>query len=110
MTVIVFKQTNHGLGVGCNTPDRREIGGEQVAKERKQTRPAREREGGVRRRTTELVIEAVGDALAPLAVLDVLLPVEEPLGHLVLQRVLHDRDELLHLILRLSGHRPGNKV
>jgi hypothetical protein len=39
-----------------------------------------------------------------LTVLDVLLPVEEPVGDLVLPGVLHDGDDLVHLLLgQLSG-------
>merc|ERR1719188_1799739 len=43
-------------------------------------------------------------ALEVLAQLDVLLPVEEPVGDLVLARVLHDGDDLLDLLLaELAG-------
>ena len=39
-----------------------------------------------------------------LTVLDVLLPVEEPIGDLVLARVLHDGHDLVDLLLgQLSG-------
>ena len=42
--------------------------------------------------------------LLSLTVLDVLLPVEEPVGDLVLARVLHDGDDLLDLLLaQLAG-------
>jgi len=46
-----------------------------------------------------LAVESVGHDLRILAVLDVLLSVEEPIGDLVLARVRHDRYHLLHLIL-----------
>lgn len=41
--------------------------------------------------------DTVGAYLAILPVLDVLLPVEEPIRDLVLPRVLHDGDDPLHL-------------
>lgn len=50
---------------------------------------------------TENVVEAVGQDLAVLALLGVLLPVEEPVWDLVLAGVLHDSDDLLDFILSL---------
>merc|ERR1719365_176768 len=53
---------------------------------------------------TKLVVQNVGHHLLSLAVLDVPGPVEEPVGDLVLARVLHDGDDLLGLLLReLTG-------
>ena len=46
----------------------------------------------------QLVIEIVGEELRVLAILDVLLTIEKVLGNVVLQRVLHDRDDALHLL------------
>ena len=46
---------------------------------------------------THLVVEAVGEDLAEFAILDVLLSVEEPVGDLVLTRIVHDRHDPLHL-------------
>ncbi len=52
----------------------------------------------------ELVVQQVGHDLARLAVLDVLLPVKEPVGDLVLARVLHDGHDLVDLLLaQLAG-------
>ena len=48
---------------------------------------------------TQLVVEDVGHHLGSLAVLDVPLPVEEPVGDLVLARVLHDGHDLVDLLL-----------
>merc|ERR1712045_487872 len=48
---------------------------------------------------TKLVIQTVGHHLAGLAVLDVALSVQEPIGDLVLARVSHDGFELLNLFL-----------
>jgi len=48
---------------------------------------------------TKLVVEDVGHHLGSLAVLDVALPVKEPIGDLVLAGVLHDGDQLLNLLL-----------
>jgi len=48
---------------------------------------------------TELRLQVVGDDLRELSILDILLPVEEPIWDLVLPRVRHDRDYLLHLLL-----------
>ena len=47
---------------------------------------------------THLVVEAVGEDLAEFAVLDVLLSVEEPVGDLVLARVVHDRHDTFNLV------------
>ena len=46
---------------------------------------------------TQLGVELRGEQLRELAVSVVLLPVEEPVGHLVLARVRHDRHQLLDL-------------
>jgi hypothetical protein len=46
---------------------------------------------------TELDIQVVGQELGVLAVTDVLLSVQEPVGNLVLAGVLHDGHELLDL-------------
>merc|ERR1719330_720664 len=52
----------------------------------------------------QLVVQEVGHQLAGLAILAVLLPVEEVVGDLVLAWILHDGDDLLHLLLaQLSG-------
>ena len=48
---------------------------------------------------TKLVVENVGHHLGGLAVLDVALPDQEPVGDLVLARILHDRNQLLDLLL-----------
>jgi len=48
---------------------------------------------------TDLAVEGVGHDLRELAILDVLLPVEEPVGNLVLARVVHDRNQLLNLLI-----------
>ena len=50
---------------------------------------------------TKLDIEVVGELLRVLAVLDVLLPVKEPVWDSVLTWVLHDGDELLDFIFSL---------
>jgi len=47
---------------------------------------------------TDLAVEYVGQGLRVLAVLDVLLPVEEPVWNLVLARVRHHGNHLLHLV------------
>lgn len=47
--------------------------------------------------TQGTVGDTVGAYLTILPVLDVLLPVEEPIRDLVLPRVLHDGDDPLHL-------------
>jgi len=47
---------------------------------------------------TDLAVEYVGQRLRVLAVLDVLLPVEEPVWNLVLARVRHHGNHLLHLV------------
>merc|ERR1719219_2978303 len=47
-----------------------------------------------------LIVQAVGKDLAELAILNVLLPVEEPIWDLVLTRVVHDRNDALNLFLR----------
>ncbi len=49
---------------------------------------------------TELVLKHVGCDLGVLAILDVLLPVEEPVRDLVLAGVGHDGDQLLNLPLK----------
>ena len=52
---------------------------------------------------TQLVVEAVRHHLCVLAVLDIFLSVEEPVGDLVLARVWHDRQQLLHLQQSISN-------
>ncbi len=53
---------------------------------------------------TELLVENVGVGLSVLAVLDVLLPVKEPIGDLELTGVLDDVDDLVDLIVgQLAG-------
>merc|ERR1719147_332236 len=53
---------------------------------------------------TELVVQQVSHHLVGLAILNVPLPVKEPVGNLILARVLHDGNNLLNLFLRkLSG-------
>lgn len=46
---------------------------------------------------TELVVKTVGQEMAVLAVLGVLLTVEEPIGDLVLAGVLHDGNDAFHV-------------
>ena len=46
---------------------------------------------------THLVVKTVGEDLVEFSVLDVLLSVEEPIGNLVLARVVHDRYNTLNL-------------
>ena len=46
---------------------------------------------------TILVIEGVGEELAVLAVLAILLTIEEPIGNLVFTRVLHDGNDAFHI-------------
>ena len=48
---------------------------------------------------TQLAVEGVCNDLRVLAVLDVLLSVEEPVGDLVLARVLHDGHDALQLVV-----------
>ena len=48
----------------------------------------------------QLHVERVGDDLRELAVLHVLLPVQHPVRHLELARVLDDRHQTLNLLLR----------
>ena len=45
----------------------------------------------------QLVLQLIGQDLRVLAVANVLLPVEEPVGDLVLPGVLHDRDHAINL-------------
>jgi hypothetical protein len=53
---------------------------------------------------TELVVETVGKELGELTICDVLLSVKEPVGDLVLARVLDNGDDLVNLLLgQLSG-------
>lgn len=53
---------------------------------------------------TQLGVDLVGGDLHVVAVLEVLLPVEEPVGHLEGLGVLHDGDDLLQLVLvQLTG-------
>lgn len=53
---------------------------------------------------TELVIQVVGKELAELTILNVLLTIEEPVGDLVLARVLHDGDNTLKIsLIKLTG-------
>ncbi len=47
----------------------------------------------------QFVVQQVGHDLARLAILDVLLPVEEPVWDLVLARVLHDGHDLVDLLI-----------
>ena len=47
----------------------------------------------------QFVVQQVGHHLRGFAVLDVLLSVEEPVGDLVLSGVLHDRHDLVDLLL-----------
>jgi len=51
---------------------------------------------------TDLAVKDVGQSLAVLAILYVLLSVEEPVGNLVLARVRHYGYHLLHLIMNSS--------
>ena len=46
---------------------------------------------------TELVVEEIRQHLSGLAILDVLLSVQKPVGDLVLARVLHNSDDLFDL-------------
>merc|ERR1719219_137271 len=48
---------------------------------------------------THLVVETIGQDLAEFAVFNILLSVEEPVGDLVLTRVVHDRDYTFDLFL-----------
>lgn len=48
---------------------------------------------------THLVVKTVSQKLGVLSIGEVLLSVEEPLGNLVLGRVLHDGDEALELFV-----------
>lgn len=48
---------------------------------------------------TVLVVEIVGEEVGELTVLDILLTIEEPIGDLVLARVLHDGDDTLQISL-----------
>lgn len=58
---------------------------------------------------TQLGVDLVGGDLHVVAVLEVLLPVEEPVGHLEGLGVLHDGDDLLQLVLvQLTG--PGSSA
>jgi len=53
---------------------------------------------------TELVIESVGNELGVVTIVVVLLSVQEPVGDLVLTRVLEDSDQTLNLLrLQLTG-------
>ncbi|KAM7327596.1 hypothetical protein ACRRTK_013963 [Alexandromys fortis] len=47
----------------------------------------------------QLVVQAVGQNLAVLPVLHILLSVQEPVWDLVRPGILHDRDHTLHLVL-----------
>lgn len=59
---------------------------------------------------TQLLFENVGVGLNVLAVLDVLLSVEEPIGDLELSRVLDDGEDLVNLIVgKLTGSGRGPK-
>ena len=49
---------------------------------------------------TQLVVEIVCQQLQVLAVLDILLAIEEVAGDVVLARVLHDRDDALELLIQ----------
>lgn len=58
---------------------------------------------------TKLVVKIVGEELAVLAILNVLLTIEEPVGDLVLARVLHDGDDTLEVsLIDLTGTRKKN--
>merc|ERR1719225_1171477 len=48
---------------------------------------------------TEFVIQKVSHYLVGLAVLDILLPIQEPVGNLVLAWILHNGDDFLDLLL-----------
>jgi len=48
---------------------------------------------------TQLVIQVIGKELAELAILAILLTIEEPVGNLVLTRILHDGDDTLQVLL-----------
>ena len=58
----------------------------------------------------DLAVEGVGQRLRVLSVLDVLLSVEEPVGDLVLTRVRHHRDYLLHLTTNQSIDHKISKI
>merc|ERR1712141_876959 len=47
---------------------------------------------------TKLVVQEISHYLVSLAVLDVLLSIQEPVGNLVLTRVLHNGDDFLNLL------------
>merc|ERR1719292_23761 len=47
----------------------------------------------------QLVVEEIGHHLVGLAVLAILLSVQEPVGDLVLPGILHDSDDLLYILL-----------
>jgi len=60
---------------------------------------------------THLVVETVGQDLGELAVLDILLPVKEPVGDLVLAGVLNNGHNALNLLVgELSGPLEGVNV
>merc|ERR1719430_718289 len=53
---------------------------------------------------TKLCLQAIGHNLGIFAILDVFLPVQEPLGDLVLARITHDCHNLFNLFFsHLSG-------
>jgi len=60
---------------------------------------------------THLVVKTVGQELGVLAIDEVLLSVEEPLGNLVLSGVLHDGNETLELFVgKLTGSIEMNQI
>lgn len=53
---------------------------------------------------TQLVVQVVGEELRVLAVLAILLTIEEPVGNLVVLRILHNVDNALELgLVQLTG-------
>uniref|UniRef100_F6RW16 Uncharacterized protein n=1 Tax=Ciona intestinalis TaxID=7719 RepID=F6RW16_CIOIN len=53
---------------------------------------------------TKFVVKLVGKNLTKLAITNILLSIQKPVGNLVLARVLHDRDDAINLII---GKLPG---
>merc|ERR1719442_93966 len=47
---------------------------------------------------TKLVVQKISHYLVGLTVFDILLPIQEPVGNLVLTRVLHNGDDFLNLL------------
>lgn len=53
---------------------------------------------------TQLVVQIVGKKLAKLAILDILATIQEPVGNLVLTRILHDRDDAFQVgLVQFTG-------